>query len=463
MTFIKQNDGPARGFAHIRLEWDVALHATVGVTDCVNGRPAGEGPFCLSHGYIRYLGEKFSVDDGLPVTAQPEIVGLAGGYGWLLTLNEGAPKSLKIMEVEVLPDTPLIFSVQYPAGTSVSVVAKAVDWCYPSCDKPCEEIFTQVSTVEEVRTSIGNVYHLDSSTWLLTIRIIMFPELFTGLPDWKLFDFQDIGDNGEGYALKRFSRKGVLLPRSSHSSSYILIEADCVVGGSNNAYCQQQPDSSVDLDGDICSSGFEQVSYDRCCEVSNPSNCEYPPSYEAAPTAPPNQTPAPTFANPEVIVNGGFEEGVSCPWLGRGGVNLDLETTIVSGGSSAARISGRLAGWHGLEQNVFGRLKLDTMYDLQGQLYILNGKSDNTIQVQLGVHYDTSTESCSTETSYHNIWWGDDLTGETWISLSNSYELSSSSLESGCDLVGIELFIQSWPDGTFDFVVDDLSLYDSSA
>ena len=123
LAFIREDQGPARGLAHIRLEWDDALHATVGETTCPNGRPTVGGLPCDPVGYIRHLGERFSGDLGLPVTPQPEIVGLAGGYGWLLALDEGAPKELTVRQVEVLPDTPLFFSVQYPIGTNVEVTA----------------------------------------------------------------------------------------------------------------------------------------------------------------------------------------------------------------------------------------------------------------------------------------------------------------------------------------------------
>ena len=111
LEFIKKNDGPARGLAHIRLEWDDALHDTVGGSACVNGRTfdgdVDLGPACDAVGRIRHVGPMFDSSSdpvgGLPITANPNVAGLAGGYGWLLSLDQGAPNTLKIMQVEADP------------------------------------------------------------------------------------------------------------------------------------------------------------------------------------------------------------------------------------------------------------------------------------------------------------------------------------------------------------------------
>jgi hypothetical protein len=463
LALIREDQGPARGLAHIRLEWDNILHETVGISTCPNGRPTTGGLPCDSHGYVRHLGERFSSDLGLPVTAQPEIVGLAGGYGWLLSLDEGAPKELKIMQIEVLPTTPLLFSVQYPLGTQIEVTAKAASWCYSTCDKPCKESFNQVNTVDEVRRSQGNVYHLDASSGLMTIRITMFPDAFTGSPDWKVFDFDDLGHNGEGYALDRYSRKGVLLPRAAYGA-HISIVADCAPGGSNNAYCQQLPDYTADMDSGICSSGFEQVSYDQCCEIRNPSNCEYPEMLTAPPTLAPGQTAAPSSPNPEVLDNGDFEAEDLCPWERRGGVTLDLDTIIVSSGSSALRVTGRTAAWQGIQQtNLLGKFQYDQSYDFSGQIYILNSASENVFESRITVFYDTSTENCSRSSQTFYIYNQNGIPGDSWFSMSrDNFSIASRDLESGCEVIAIRFETQSWPQ-VFDFIIDDLSLYESFA
>lgn len=462
VVFVQEANGPARGLAHVRFEWDDALHSTVGSSDCVNGRLAGQGPFCLPHGYVRHLGEMFANEAGLPVTAQPEVVGLAGGFGWLLTLNEGAPKELKIMQMEVLPSTPLLLSLQYPFGTSVSVTAKAVSWCYESCTNSCEEPFTEVASVENVRTSDGNVYHYDSDTGFLTLRVIMFPETSTGEPEWKLYDFDDIRSNGGGYALKRYSRKGVLLPLSAFDQAHISIVADCNTGGTNGAYCSQSTENNVNLDNVCTTPGFIQVSYDRCCDPNDSSSCEYPYSMIAAPTPSPTVTAAPTFPDPELLDNGDFEGG-PCPWEVSWNTEGTEETTLVQKGSSSLRLSGRTHSWQGAGQSIFGKLKLGTTYAFTGWVYLLTGGTTNRFVVNSQLIYDTSTESCSQEHQYRSIYnSGNSLVGHSFHFMSSSYTLNSGDLLEGCTLIGLRLYVET-PGSIVDFIVDGFSFQATSS
>eukprot|EP00934_Nitzschia_sp_Nitz4_P002884 Nitzschia sp. Nitz4//scaffold35_size145790//102540//106801//NITZ4_003043-RA/size145790-augustus-gene-0.122-mRNA-1//1//CDS//3329549163//2874//frame0 len=264
LDFVKKNNGPARGLAHIRLEWDEDLHNTVGSTSCTNGATYinGERVQCPAVGRIRHLGTRFNIDNdptgGLPVTAQPEIVGLSGGYGWLLELDGGAPHTLQISQMDIMPDTAVYLSVAYPTATSFTIAAKAAYWCSSSC----EEDFTSVSTVEEVRYSIGNVYHFDTTTGLLTIRVTAFPDSYTGQPDWMFFT----PDNSD---LTSLVRSGVEVPQFQWWA-YIEIAADCDQSG---AYCSESPPTTTEYD-DVCSDGYEQTSYDQCC-IPGTETCEY--------------------------------------------------------------------------------------------------------------------------------------------------------------------------------------------
>jgi hypothetical protein len=155
----------------------------------------------------------FANDTGLPVTANPSITGPIGGFGWLLKLSNGAPRVLTLTNFEIPPESPLIFGLFYPKGASVTVTAFS-DWCYAS-DSPyytCSQVFTAVSSHDQVRTSSGNTYHLDSDGFL-TIRLISSPQTFTGNPQWIYPKWDTVGKWGTWYALDRFSRGNITLPR----------------------------------------------------------------------------------------------------------------------------------------------------------------------------------------------------------------------------------------------------------
>lgn len=64
----------------------------------------------------------------MPVTADGDTVGPAGGFGWKLELNRGAPKSMRFEEVEVDMLTPMMLSAACPKGTGFELVAYA-EWC----------------------------------------------------------------------------------------------------------------------------------------------------------------------------------------------------------------------------------------------------------------------------------------------------------------------------------------------
>jgi hypothetical protein len=453
LVFIQKDNGPARGLAHIHLEWDEALHATVGTTACVNGGSFSSGvwigPYCPPVGHIRHLGSMFdSTNDpegGLPVTANPDITGLAGGYGWLLDLDGGAPHTLQISQIEVMPDTPLILSIAYPPGTSFTIKANAL-WCGESCTKSCEELFTQVTTVEDVRKSAGNVYHFDTTTGLLTIRVIMFPERFTGEPYWKLYDFDDVSkENGE-YALKRFERDGVILPIRSNSNQRIEIVADCA---RDDAYCADAPPSSNDYD-DVCSVGLEQVSYDRCCEVGSASDCEYVHSSTSPPTA------APTLETvvPNIIENGDFERYGICPWFrfGSSTTQVELETSDVVQGSGAVLVSQRTQVYDGLAQELTDRFEYDVTYSFKSHVKILSDEVTNKLKVTLRVTYDKP----SSKHQYLTVFWSSSFPTDTWMAIDTTYTLTSTELQD-YPVVGLLLYFET-VDHTFDFLVDEVSM-----
>jgi hypothetical protein len=243
--------GAERGLGHMRLQFDPSQHSQVGGSLCTNG---GSEP-CPALGYIKHLGGMFADDAGLPVTAQADIAGPVGGYGWLLELTDGSPKSLKVELIEVGPFTPLILHTPYPSGTTFEIYAFGPY----GCDGGCKASYVQVDSIEEVRRSRGNTYHF-SSEGLLSLRVIQFSgDWFGDDGEWIKPDYETTypWDN-TSFVLDRFERGGVRLPRMQYGP-YLQIDASCSAG---TAYCDEAP-PQVNLDP--CPSGFFQVAFDTCC------------------------------------------------------------------------------------------------------------------------------------------------------------------------------------------------------
>jgi hypothetical protein len=446
LSFVKKNAGPARGLAHFRLEWDDALHDTVGGRDTCRNGGSGITEECPAVGRIRHLGSRFDVandpEGGLPVTPQPEIVGLAGGFGWLLTLDDGAPHTLNISQIEVMPNTPLLLSVAYPTGTSFTIKAKAVDWCSESCTTSCEELFSRVSSVQKVRHSNGNVYHFDDATGLLTLRVIMYPAAYTGEPHWKLYNFDDVGSDGE-YALKRFERNGILLPHMGYPQAHIEIAADCA---RNGAYCASAAPATSGYD-DVCSNGFDQVSYDLCCDAAN--NCQE--MGLLSPTMSPTISAAPTAYDPELVENGDFEDSVFCPWSPVG-CTLDAISDYLL-------VTERTNTWSGPRLDVTERIHVGSTYNFQARIKFPSGDTENSISIKIQVAYTDSAFGYS----YLYVAGSSTVNIGEWTSLTSSFDMNASKLKS-LDVAKFTLYIETPPvngvSSTWDFLVDSISMVD---
>jgi hypothetical protein len=253
VNFFKLTNGPQRGLGHMSLIFDPDEHSKVGSTVCTNGGPQP----CPALAYIKHIGPMFSNDTGLAVTAQADIVGPVGGFGWYLKFTQGSPTNIRINLVEVPPDTPMMLYTAYPPDTSFDIFAFA-----PYCGTGgCREKFTKVSSELAVRNSLGNTYFFGNDG-LLVIRIIQFSGSYIGgSKGWILPNYNvTIPWNSKQYLLDRFERGGVLLPKMEYGP-YILINATCGPG----VYCSQLPPT---LDLNPCPIGYDQVAYDKCCSFS---------------------------------------------------------------------------------------------------------------------------------------------------------------------------------------------------
>lgn len=258
LWMFRLDTGAERGLGHVRLQFDPSEHAQVSGSVCSNG---GMEP-CPPLGYVKHLGPRFADDAGLPVTAQADIAGPVGGFGWFLELNGGSPKKLKIELIEVAPDTPLMLLIPYPPGTTFEIFAFGPY----GCDNGCYEFFTQVESREDVRRSAGNTYHF-SSEGLLSMRVAQFAgDWFGDDGQWILPNYETTYPwDDQSFVLDRFERGGVRLPRMQYGP-YIQLSASC----SGGTYCDHTPPT---LYPSPCPSGFVQVAFDKCCATDSECVC----------------------------------------------------------------------------------------------------------------------------------------------------------------------------------------------
>lgn len=254
-----------RGLGHVHITFDEELHKLVPNTYCDNAK----GNPCPFVGFINHRGPHFANDNGLPVTANSDIVGLVGGFGWELNLDGGTPVKLLIDRIEVLPETPLLFTVAYPLGVNVNVTSYAYA-CRTSPDFSCQETFHRVDTLGEVHHSPGNAYHFDPSTGRVTFRVIMPARKYVGNPEWILPTMETLDRNNEGFALRRFQRGDVILPKVNKGPRLEIL-TDCTPSTDNPAYCAEAAPTVEPLE--VCPDGYTQVGFDRCCADNDDTNC----------------------------------------------------------------------------------------------------------------------------------------------------------------------------------------------
>lgn len=297
------------------------------------------------------------------MTANAIITGPVGGFGWLLNLDDGPPKSLRIDQIEVDPSTPLMLVIPYPEGVTFSITANA-PYCSASTTHSCTEQFTAADSVAHVRASPGNTYYYDANTKLLYVRIIMFPITYTGdnlyspTAMWHLWDFDDPNNkpwDAREHALDRYSFNGVLLPKY-HSNNWIQISTDCNVG-SDSDHCANTPDY---VEPELCPPGYVQVSFDKCCVSPSSADC-----YNFTP--PPTSVPTlkPTFGlNSNLFYNPGFEESALSPYWYANSGTIQIETNQKHSGSRSVLCKDRTADWNGVEQDMFadGRFVANNTY-----------------------------------------------------------------------------------------------------
>jgi len=260
------DDAPSRNIASMYWTFDAGLQANVGGSICGNGNCAP----CASVGKALHLG-RTDMTGAMDIAPNPKITGPVGGFGWLLTLTAGAPKSITFSQVQVEDSDGLIVVLPYPAGTRFSIAYQTVgcsSWCQPGWGCLCTWAYRQVSTVAEVRTGRGDEYYFDGA--FLYFRL-------TAQLNWN------IGING-AYAVQpiepSMSWKGVNITGKPWSGT-ITLTADCAPTAVGGQYCYVNP---AVFPPSPCPAGTVQQGFDRCAV----------PGATPTPTATRTAAPTPT-------------------------------------------------------------------------------------------------------------------------------------------------------------------------
>ena len=423
MVFILQNNGPARGLGHINLEWDhrpndpitneaVSIHKRIGQPygDCSNGNSFNSTAYtpCATRGYIKHIGPYFDGDRGLPVAAKAEVAGMIGGFGWIFALDDGAPVELKINSIEVLDETPLLLSIQYPIGTIITVSgsipqpSRAAVW---SRDTSCRSFS----------------HYFDDATGLLTLRVVG--------------------------ADRYFSRGNVTLPRGG---GVVYISADC--DSSDGIHCD---DPITPILIDPCPSGYTQTAYDNCCSTANASICRDVSEIYAM-----NATEAPTANGTNLLSDPSFEgfcDGGK-PWVKSGATTVfSYDDTEFFSGSRSAKVSNRPYSYTGIRQDV-------TQYIAPGQAYRISAcmklVSEDDIRVAVKVsartdrpvEYKTDGTVLRGDTDYYG-YWADTSNTTHWTCLADTFAVSTE-----WTIVEANIYAETQGDSLADFYIDDVSL-----
>ena len=212
-----------RQLGSVNLAWDAAAHGGVGWRTCANG---AIGVPCVPLGWVTHWGFGSGLGAALPLTANGQITGVLGGFGWHISFEAGSPRALRIDRMQVSSQTALVLSIPYPRSvTSFRIAAHAPPWCSASATRACTTSFRPVSSLQEVRASAGDVYHWADG--LLYLRLVQPPADFTGAPSWSI-----VPDSQLGASAVPFRRHAINIFRFAWHA-YTLIEAECAASAAN--------------------------------------------------------------------------------------------------------------------------------------------------------------------------------------------------------------------------------------
>eukprot|EP00466_Bigelowiella_natans_P015193 jgi/Bigna1/126502/aug1.2_g1210 len=124
-------------------------------------------------GKAAHWGDNNLGKNGVPMSGDPQIAGPfdhSHQGGWFIQYHGGAPKRLEIKRMQIPHDRTLMIAISYPKNTEFTIISCAA---YSSgvcredkSDIAKQKVFSEVSSIQEVRSSRGDVYYWDNQKGL---------------------------------------------------------------------------------------------------------------------------------------------------------------------------------------------------------------------------------------------------------------------------------------------------------
>jgi hypothetical protein len=267
----------SRAISSFFMQWKPNQREDVGAQAgiCDRGLP------CTPEGSVRHWGYAGT----FPLVRNSQLTGPSGGFGWHVSFDAGAPKTLQFTEIQQLKASTLLLSIAYPPGVRFTITARAPSWCRPSTSRSCKHVFRRVGSIEEVRRSLGDTYFVDGAG-ILYLRLVQPLNGATGTPNWALHE----------WPRPPFTRAGLSIPTKSSSHEHIEIATDCATSATNPYFCAGSVESAPPVP---CAPGWRLQAYDRCC--SDKGVCVGPESFQtrqSISSPPPPSPPLSTLPPP---------------------------------------------------------------------------------------------------------------------------------------------------------------------
>ncbi|MBN1312980.1 MAG: carbohydrate binding domain-containing protein, partial [Anaerolineae bacterium] len=137
-------------------------------------------------------------------------------------------------------------------------------------------------------------------------------------------------------------------------------------------------------------------------------------------------------ADPEIVLENGFEDGTVQGWASRGDAVLEASTEAANSGDYSLKVTERTSGWHGPSLDVLGMLQKNAVYEVSAYVRLVEGQPASRLIVSMQrtpVEGDTAYEWIAPSAE-------EGVTDAEWVHLQGQYTFTT-------DVTGLVLYIES--------------------